>query len=78
MSGYATWSGGGGGWTYEDLLARRILRGIFKVHSDQMLGQATVVDFVDAVEDKVDEIKSGEQCGWQVDVLWDRKIDVVF
>ena len=44
--------------TYKNFFPGRIFRRIFKVHSDQVLGKATVIDFIDAVQHEIDEVET--------------------
>lgn len=43
-----------------------------------MSRESAIVLLVDAVEDKVDEVEAREKGGWQINVLWDREIWVIF
>lgn len=63
---------------YNDILGGSVLRTVFKVHPDEMSCQSTICNFIDFVEDKVDEIESGKQRRREIDVLWDWKIWIVF
>jgi len=63
---------------YNDIFSRSILRTIFKIHPYKMRRQSPIRNFVNLVENKIDKIESGEKCGRKIDVLWDRKVRIVF
>src|SRR5262249_15852619 len=51
---------------------------VFKVHPHKMCRQSSIRNFINLVENKVHKIKSGKESGWEIDILWNGEIGVIF